>query len=106
MPPRDIQLPAAIKQGHAVPVRSEQIIRVVFFGVLFDEVLCLELAGRFLGLQPIGKFVCGDIQLVDVHHQPAGDGVLVLGHNLHQIDFYVRIQQILDITHEKDYRDR
>ena len=37
MPPRDIQLPAAIKQGHAVPVRSEQIIRVVFFGVLFDE---------------------------------------------------------------------
>ena len=88
MPPRDIQLPAAIKQGHAVPVRSEQIVRVVFFGVLFDEVLCLELAGRFLGLQPIGKFVCG------------------LGHNLRQIDFYVRIQQILDITHEKDYRYR
>ena len=74
--------------------------------IAYYESLGLELAGRFLGLQPIGKFVCGDIQRVDVHHQPAGDGVLVLGHNLHQIDFYVRIQQILDITHEKDYRDR
>ena len=45
MPPRDIQLPAAIKQGHAVPVRSEQIIRVVFFGVLFDGIIGSKLVG-------------------------------------------------------------
>ena len=86
-----------------MPVSDKNIVVIVLKGIFFKETVDFPVTGHTGRLQIVGNLVRDDIQILDIHHQAAGNRILVLSHNLHEIDPDVRIQQILHVPHEKHH---